>query len=148
MSAFHVLDVMGLKLLQKYWVEVALVSARPGRIVSLRATELGIGHTYVDVKDKLKCIDAIGARLGVPREEIAYMGDDLTDLQALESVGLGIAPANAHTWVRERAHWRTRHEGGNGAAREVCDLILAAHGKAEEILRDFSVGAVAETVAA
>jgi 3-deoxy-D-manno-octulosonate 8-phosphate phosphatase (KDO 8-P phosphatase) len=138
MSAFHVLDGMGLKLLQKYGIEVVLISSRPGKVVSLRATELGLRHTYVGVKDKLKCIDTIGARLGVPREEIAYMGDDLNDLRALEAVGLGVAPANAHPWIRERAHWRTRQDGGCGAAREVCDLILAAHDKAEEILKDFS----------
>jgi 3-deoxy-D-manno-octulosonate 8-phosphate phosphatase (KDO 8-P phosphatase) len=141
MSAFHVLDGMGMKLLQQYGVAVALVSARPGKVVSQRARELGIKHTYVNVKDKLKCIDTIGARLGIPREEIAFMGDDLNDLRALESVGLGIAPASAHPWVRERAHWRTRHAGGDGAAREVCDLILAAHEKAEQILKDYSTAA-------
>jgi 3-deoxy-D-manno-octulosonate 8-phosphate phosphatase (KDO 8-P phosphatase) len=141
MSAFHVLDGMGLNLLRKYGVAVALVSARQGKVVTQRARELGIKHTYVGVKDKLKCIDTIGKRLGVPREEMAYMGDDLNDLRAIESVGLGVAPANAHPWVRERAHWRTRHEGGNGAAREVCDLILAAREKAEDILKDFSAAA-------
>jgi 3-deoxy-D-manno-octulosonate 8-phosphate phosphatase (KDO 8-P phosphatase) len=138
MSAFHVMDGMGMKLLQKYGIEVVLVSARPGKVVAMRASELGLKHTYVGVKDKLKCIDTIGARLGIPREEIAYMGDDLNDLRALEAVGLGVAPANAHPWIRERAHWRTRQNGGSGAAREVCDLILAAQDKAEEILKDFS----------
>jgi 3-deoxy-D-manno-octulosonate 8-phosphate phosphatase (KDO 8-P phosphatase) len=62
--------------------------------------------------------------------------------------GQGLAPANAHPWVRERAHWRTRHEGGDGAAREVCDMILAAQEKAEQILKDFSSAAVEETAAA
>ena len=139
MSAFHVLDGMGLTLLKKYGVEVALVSARPGKVLNQRARELGIKHTYAGVKDKLKCLDTIGTRLGIPREEIAYMGDDLNDLRAIESVGLGVAPANAHPWVRERAHWRTRLEGGSGAAREVCDLILAAQDKAEEIVKNFGV---------
>lgn len=138
MSAFHVLDGMGLNLLQRCRIEVALVSARSSDVVSVRARELGIKHVYLGVKDKLRCLDAIGARLGIPREEIAYMGDDLNDLRAIESVGLGVVPANAHPWVREHAHWRTRHEGGNGAVRELCDLLLAAYDKAEEILADFS----------
>lgn len=138
MSAFHVLDGMGMKLLQKYGVEVVLVSARPGTVVAMRARELGLQHTYVGVKDKLKCIDTIGARLGIPREEIAYMGDDLSDLRAIEAVGLGVAPGNAHPWIRDRAHWRTRLDGGVGAARELCDLILAAQDKAEEIVQEFS----------
>ena len=66
------------------------------------------------------------------------MGDDLPDLRALATVGLSVAPANAHAWVRERVHWRTRLEGGNGAARELCDLILAARGHADAILKEYT----------
>ena len=69
-------------------------------------------------------------------QAVAFIGDDLPDLSALQRVGLSVAPANAHPWVRERAHWRTVAGGGVGAAREVCDLILAAQGKAEAALND------------
>ena len=64
------------------------------------------------------------------------MGDDLVDLSALQAAGLSVAPADAHAWVRERVHWRTVANGGEGAARELCDLILAAQGKAEAALND------------
>jgi 3-deoxy-D-manno-octulosonate 8-phosphate phosphatase (KDO 8-P phosphatase) len=138
MTAFHVLDGLGLKMLEQYNVAVVLISSRPGKVVAMRARELGLRHAFVGVKDKLKCLDAIGARLGVPREEIAFMGDDLSDLRAMEAVGLAVAPINAHAWVRERAHWRTQLNGGFGAARELCDLILAARGHAETILKNFT----------
>lgn len=138
LKSFHVTDGIGLKLLEKYGIVVVLITARPGRIVGIRARELGIQHAYVGVQDKLKCLDTVGTRLGVPREETAFMGDDLPDLRALAAAGLAVAPANAHPWVRERVHWRTRLDGGCGAARELCDLILAARGHADAILKDYT----------
>jgi 3-deoxy-D-manno-octulosonate 8-phosphate phosphatase (KDO 8-P phosphatase) len=138
MKNFHVADGLGLRMLEKYGIAVALVTARQSRVVLLRARELGLQHVFVGVQDKLACLDAIGTRLGIPREEAAFMGDDLPDLRALEMVGLSVAPANAHPWVRERVHWRTRLEGGNGAARELCDLILAARGHADAILKHYT----------
>jgi len=135
---FHIADGLGLKLLEKYGIVVVLITARQSRVVGVRARELGIQHAYVGVQDKLKCLDAVGTRLGIPREEIAFMGDDLPDLRALATAGLAVAPANAHPWVRERVHWRTRLDGGCGAAREVCDLILAARGHADAILKEYT----------
>lgn len=138
MKAFHVADGLGLRMLEKFGIAVALVTARPGQVVLARARELGLQHVFVAVKDKLTCVDTLGARLGIPREEVAFMGDDLPDLRVLAVAGLSVAPANAHPWVRERVHWRTRHEGGCGAARELCDLILAARGHAEAILEEYT----------
>ncbi|HTD28016.1 MAG TPA: HAD hydrolase family protein, partial [Xanthomonadaceae bacterium] len=137
-KSFHVADGLGLRLLEKYGTAVALVTARRSPAVVARARELGLQHVFVGVEDKLKCLDAIGARLGIPREEVAFMGDDLPDLRALAIVGLAVAPLNAHPWVRERVHWRTRLEGGHGAARELCDLILAARGHADAILAHYT----------
>ena len=71
-------------------------------------------------------------------EQCCYCGDDLPDLPVMQRVGLSIAVANAHAWVRERARWRTQLRGGEGAVREVCDLLLAAHGKADEELARFT----------
>ena len=138
LKSFHVADGLGMKLLEKYGIVVVLITARESRVVAIRARELGIQHAYVGVQDKLKCLDAVGTRLGIPREEIAFMGDDLPDLRALATTGLAVAPANAHPWVRERVHWRTRLDGGCGAARELCDLILAARGHADAILKEYT----------
>jgi 3-deoxy-D-manno-octulosonate 8-phosphate phosphatase (KDO 8-P phosphatase) len=138
LKSFHVADGLGLRLLEKFGIAVALITARESQVVPIRARELGLQHVFVGVQNKLACMDALGARLGIPRDEIAFMGDDLPDLRVLATVGLAVAPANAHVWVRERVHWRTRLEGGNGAAREVCDLILAAHGHADTILKEYT----------
>jgi 3-deoxy-D-manno-octulosonate 8-phosphate phosphatase (KDO 8-P phosphatase) len=67
-------------------------------------------------------------------DAVCYVGDDVPDLAAIQSVGLGIAVANAHPWVRERARWRTQKTGGDGAVREVCDLLMGAQGTADDIL--------------
>jgi 3-deoxy-D-manno-octulosonate 8-phosphate phosphatase (KDO 8-P phosphatase) len=67
-------------------------------------------------------------------DEAAFMGDDLPDLAAMRAVGLAIAPANAHPWILPAAHWTTPHRGGDGAARDACDLLLHAQGHVEALL--------------
>jgi 3-deoxy-D-manno-octulosonate 8-phosphate phosphatase (KDO 8-P phosphatase) len=132
-KAFHVQDGQGLVLLRRAGIAVAFVTARPGGIVARRADELGV-ECHAEVGDKLACVRAIAARRGCTLEQTAFMGDDLADLAVLAQVGFAVAPADAHAWVRERVHWRTRAGGGRGAARELCDLLLAAQGRAEAAL--------------
>jgi len=133
LKAFHVRDGLGIALLRRYGFEVALVTARASTIVERRARELGV-RACTKVGDKLACLRGIAAELGIGMEAVAFMGDDLVDLAALQAVGLSVAPADAHAWVRERVHWRTVACGGFGAGRELCDLLLAAQGKAEAAL--------------
>lgn len=133
LKAFHIHDGQGLALLRQAGIAVAFVTARPGAIAARRAAELG-ADAYADIKDKLGCVRAIAARQGVGLEAVAFMGDDLADLGILRACGLAVAPANAHPWIRERVHWRTNARGGQGAARELCDLLLAAQGHAEALL--------------
>lgn len=130
-KAFHVHDGFGLKRLLEHGVEVAIITARMSHVVTERMAELGVAHVYQGQKDKLACLVQLGEALGIALDATCYTGDDLPDLRAMRRVGLSIAVNNAHPWVREHAHWRTRRDGGHGAAREVCDLIIAAHGKAE-----------------
>jgi 3-deoxy-D-manno-octulosonate 8-phosphate phosphatase (KDO 8-P phosphatase) len=135
LKAFHVHDGQGLVLLRKSGIAVAFVTARASAIAEQRAAELGL-EAHTGVADKLACVRAIAARLGVGLDEVAFMGDDLPDLRVMLQVGLSISPANAHAWVRERVHWRTSACAGHGAAREFCDLLLAAQGRAEALLAD------------
>lgn len=133
LKAFHATDGLGLKLLQSSGIRVELITARRSAVAELRARELGVGaHTHVH--DKLALVREIATDMGIGLDEVAFMGDDLADLSALLAVGLAVAPANAHPWTRERVHWRTSHHGGEGAARELCDLVLAAQGHAEALL--------------
>ncbi len=134
MKAFHVLDGQGLKLLLEHGIEVALITARRSVVAAARARELGIARLHDGVQDKRACVEGICHELGIGLDAAAFLGDDLPDLPALSAVGLAVAPANAHPWIRERVHWRTTLRGGEGAGRELCDLILAAQGHAEALL--------------
>jgi 3-deoxy-D-manno-octulosonate 8-phosphate phosphatase (KDO 8-P phosphatase) len=129
-KVFHVHDGLGLKRLQANGIAVALVTARISHPVALRAEELGIAHVYQGQGDKRACLEALLDALNLAPEQAAFTGDDLPDLPAMRVAGLAVAVANAHPWVIEQAHWTTGRAGGQGGAREVCDLILHAQGKA------------------
>ncbi|MBB3225667.1 3-deoxy-D-manno-octulosonate 8-phosphate phosphatase (KDO 8-P phosphatase) [Luteibacter sp. Sphag1AF] len=130
-KVFHVHDGLGLKRLQDNGVKVAIITARISHPVALRAEELDIAHVYQGQKDKRACLIELTHALHMSPAEAVFVGDDLPDLPAMSISGLAVAVANAHPWVAERAHWRTRLSGGYGAAREVADMILAAQGKAQ-----------------
>jgi 3-deoxy-D-manno-octulosonate 8-phosphate phosphatase (KDO 8-P phosphatase) len=137
LKAFNVHDGLGLKRLLANGIEVAIITARVSHVVTERMAELGVAHVYQDQKDKRACLGQLLQALNLTPEQVSYTGDDLPDLAPMQRVGLSIAVANAHAWVRERAHWQTQLAGGAGAAREVCDLILAAQGKAASELAAF-----------
>ena len=131
LKAFNVQDGFGLKRLMANGIEVAIITGRISHIVTERTAELGIAHVYQDQDDKLACFGQIIAALKLLPEQCAYTGDDVPDLPVMRTVGLSIAVANAHPSILDHAHWQTRLAGGNGAAREVCDLLLSAQGKSE-----------------
>jgi 3-deoxy-D-manno-octulosonate 8-phosphate phosphatase (KDO 8-P phosphatase) len=130
-KVFHVHDGLGLKLLMANGVQVAIMSARISHPVALRAEELDIAHVYQGQGDKRACLDQLLEALALAPDQVAFVGDDLPDLSPMRIVGLAVAVANAHPWVAEKAHWRTRLGGGQGAAREISDLILHAQGKTD-----------------
>ncbi|HZP65659.1 MAG TPA: 3-deoxy-manno-octulosonate-8-phosphatase KdsC [Rudaea sp.] len=137
LKSFHVHDGFGLKRLMANGIEVAVITSRMSHIVAERTAELGIAHVYQGQENKLACYEQLVHALELAPEHTSYCGDDLPDLAVMRRVGLAVAVANAHPWLRERAHWRTRLRGGEGAVREVCDLLLAAQGKAESELERY-----------
>ncbi|MGH8183280.1 MAG: KdsC family phosphatase [Rhodanobacteraceae bacterium] len=126
LKAFHVHDGLGIKRLREHGIEVALISARISHAVELRAEQLGIDHVYQGKSDKLGCFEDILRASGLTAGQACYVGDDLPDLPPMRACGLAIAVANARPEVAREAAWQTRTAGGMGAAREVCDFILAA----------------------
>lgn len=134
MKAFHVHDGQGLVLLRKAGIRVALITARASAAVERRAAELGI-DAFCAVADKLARVELLCSEGDIRLDEVAFMGDDLPDLAPMRAVGLAVAPANAHAWTAAEAHWRTGARGGEGAARELCDLILTAQGAVEDLLQ-------------
>lgn len=125
-KAFHARDGHGLKLLQQSGVKVAVISGRKSASVALRMQSLGIDLVYQGYDDKLIALQDLIQRFSLKPEQIAHVGDDVIDLPIMLSVGLAIAVQDAHFFVKQHAHWHTHTRGGNGAAREVCDLIMQA----------------------
>lgn len=130
-KVFHVQDGLGLKRLQANGVQVALITARTSAALIRRAEHLEIAHLYQGRSDKLGCLHELLDALGLAPAQTAFVGDDLPDLAPMGVAGFAVAVANAHPWVAERAHWQTSRRGGEGAAREFCDLLLLAQGKAD-----------------
>jgi len=137
MKAFHVHDGQGLRLLEDNGIAVALITARSSAAAEARARDLRLSHVFTAVKDKFACLEALRSSLGIAADEVAYLGDDLPDLAVFTHVGLAAAPADGHAWLRERAHWVTAQNGGAGAARALCDLILEARGLKPAVLAKF-----------
>ncbi|MEO5629797.1 MAG: HAD hydrolase family protein [Thermomonas sp.] len=133
-KAFHVQDGLGLVLLRHAGITTALVTARISPVVEQRGRELQVPHIHTGERGKLARMKKIAAGMGIAMEAVAFVGDDLPDLATLRGVGLAIAPANAHSWVLAEAHWTTPRDGGAGAARDACDLLLHAQGKVDAIL--------------
>jgi len=124
-KAFNAVDGQGLALLRRAGIHLAFITARTSQVALNRAHELG-ADAFDGVHDKLARVDALCQKHAITRTEVSFMGDDLSDLSSLRAVGLAVIPANAHAWVHSAAHWRTPSRGGEGAARELCDLLLTA----------------------
>ena len=124
-KAFHALDGSAMKRLMAAGTPIALLSGRTSAAVDRRAKELGIPHLYGGVEDKAVALAELCARSGVDARHMAHVGDDLPDLALFERVGMAIAVPNGHPAVVERADFVTQARGGEGAVREVCDLLLA-----------------------
>ncbi len=127
-KTFNTLDGHGIKMLIASGVRTAIISGRQSPVVERRAANLGIQHLYQGREDKLVVLDQLLAELGLDHEQVAYLGDDLPDLPVIRRVGLGMAVANAAPFVRQHAHGVTQARGGEGAAREFCELIMQAQG--------------------
>ncbi|MBL4607875.1 MAG: 3-deoxy-manno-octulosonate-8-phosphatase KdsC [Pseudomonadales bacterium] len=137
LKAFNSLDGHGIKMLHQAGIDTAIITGRTSNIVIKRAKDLGITHLYQGREDKLQALKELLAESSLSLEEVGYVGDDLPDLSAIRAVGLGIAVANAHSFVRKHADWQTTLAGGSGAARELCDLILDAQGKLSPLLEKY-----------
>jgi 3-deoxy-D-manno-octulosonate 8-phosphate phosphatase (KDO 8-P phosphatase) len=123
---FHVHDGAGIKAVQAVGIQVALVSARSSTAVEYRAQELNVQHLIQGESDKGAALTHLRAELRLPQSAVAAVGDDMADIPMLAGAGLAIAVANARPEVRRIAHLVTDADGGQGAVREVCDLLLDA----------------------
>lgn len=131
---FNSLDGHGIKMLQQYGVASAIITARQSPIVLRRAHDLGIAHVFQGVHDKRIAFAQLLEQTGVAASACGYLGDDVIDLPVMTRVGFTACVANGHPAVKARVDYLTEGFGGNGAAREVCDLVLHAQGNYETAL--------------
>ncbi|HSW07561.1 KdsC family phosphatase [Aquabacterium sp.] len=134
-KAFHALDGHGLKLLAQGGITPVIVTGRDSAAVRRRVADLGLTRAYFGVADKLMVADQICLELGIDWGELAVIGDDWPDLPLLVRAGFACAPANAHAEAKAVAHHVTTARGGEGAAREFCDLLLTAAGRYANLLQ-------------
>lgn len=138
LKRFHTLDGHGLKLLQQAGITPAVITGRDSPALRLRLQALGIAHARFGTEDKLPAAQAILQQLGLDWQHAAAMGDDWPDLPLLRRSALACAPANAHVEVQAVAHYRTQARGGEGAVRELCDLVLMAQGRYRTLLAQYA----------
>lgn len=125
MKKFNVKDGMGVNILRANGIETAIVSGDASDIGMVRGQRLKIELLYNDAQDKKKVLDEICALRNLKYEEVAFIGDDINDLEVIKSVGLSAAPADAVKEVLDSVDYICRHEGGNGAFRELVEMIVA-----------------------
>jgi 3-deoxy-D-manno-octulosonate 8-phosphate phosphatase (KDO 8-P phosphatase) len=133
-KAFHVLDGHGLKLLAQGGIAPIVITGRDSLAVRRRVADLGLQHMRFGVADKLAAATELLQSLAIDWADVAVMGDDWPDLPLFARAAFACAPPNAHAEVRALAHHITSARGGQGAARECCDLLLMAGGRYAALL--------------
>ncbi len=128
LKKFNVHDGMGITLVLRAGILPFIITGRTSDAVARRACELGIAEVYQGAEDKGKCLRDLAGRLGVEHGQIAFIGDDLSDLPVLKEVGLPMAVANAAPEIKEAASFVTARPGGDGAVREACEHVIRLNG--------------------
>ena len=125
-KTFHTQDGYGVRRLLEAGVQVAIISGRRSGAVDRRMAELGVTRVVQGCRHKVPELRSLAEELSIDLAEAAYVGDDLPDLEAMRACGLAIAVANAVEGIAAEADYVTARAGGDGAVREVADLVLAA----------------------
>ncbi len=136
-KAFNAKDGHGMVMLQNSGTEIGIITARTSNVVTKRMAGLGIKHVYQGQKNKVAAFETLLKDCGLEKEQVAFVGDDIVDLAVMGQVGLAVAVADARLIVKEYADWITPNNGGEGAARDVCELIMMANGSWKAALAPF-----------
>jgi 3-deoxy-D-manno-octulosonate 8-phosphate phosphatase (KDO 8-P phosphatase) len=131
---FHVQDGLGIVIMRNLGYRTAIISSRASKVSQVRAEDLRIEKTYIGVYPKTKAYEDMVREFGVSHEEVCFVGDDLADLPIFKRAGFAVAVANAVEDIKLNAHYVTVRNGGDGAVREVVDMILKAQGQWQLVL--------------
>ena len=135
---FDIRDGLGMKLVQQAGVKVIIITGRTSHIVEKRMNALGVDLIYQGREDKGVALREACAQLNLAPEDCLYMGDDWPDLSAFAIAGMKVTVPNGHVEVRRRADLVTQAQGGRGAVREICDMILMSKGVYEQLLEKYT----------
>lgn len=138
-KGFDAQDGISLQWLSWYGIKTGLISGRVSPATEERAKQCKFTYIYQGHIEKIPILDEILADAKIDPSEVAYIGDDLTDIVVMRRVGFTIAVANARPEVKEAAHMVTERSGGNGAVREVCELLLKVQGHWPKLLKKYEV---------
>ena len=144
LKGFNVKDGLGISLALAAGLEVAWITGRRSAIVEKRAAELGVRHVMQWARNKRQVLEELTGSLGLAREQVLYIGDDLNDLPAFAAAGVRVAVADAVAEVRAAADWVTEAHGGSGAVREVVERVLREQGRWDEAVAAFMARLEAE----
>ncbi len=138
MKAFFTRDGLGLKMLAKSGVKLAIITGRSSDIVAQRAANLGIDLVLQGVENKKAAMAELLERQGLTFADAGYMGDDVVDLAVMRACGFSATVPDGHALARRHADYVAAAPAGGGAVREVCELILRAQGKLDGILESYA----------
>ena len=133
-KSFHTRDGHGLVLLHRAGLQSGIISGRTSGLVERRARELGIKYVRQGTWNKIKDFEELLAEIEIDERDVAFIGDDVTDIPLMQRSELAVAVAAAVEETRGVAHYVTQLPGGFGAVREVCELILKAQGRWSELM--------------
>lgn len=136
---FNARDGHGIKLLMRAGIEVFFLTGRKSKVVEHRAHELGVRDVYQGSKNKGESLDRIFNEKGLSSGSVAYMGDDIVDIPVFRKVGVSVAVADASEEVIKLADYVTEKKGGDGAVREVCEMILKVQGRWESVVSRYEI---------
>ena len=134
-KSFNVRDGHGVRMLLHYGIQVAVLSGRKSQAVDVRMEELGVDDVLQGHADKRSAFNTLVQSKNLSNEQVAYVGDDIVDVQAMQLAGISFAVADAHPWVKQQADIITQNAGGHGAVREICELILDTKGLLDKALQ-------------
>jgi 3-deoxy-D-manno-octulosonate 8-phosphate phosphatase (KDO 8-P phosphatase) len=136
-KTFHSQDGIGIRMLKKTGVKIAVITARQSKLVEYRMQSLGVEDLFQAAENKFQVYEALKEKYQLTDREIAMVGDDLPDLKIIMHCGLGIAVANAQPIIKQHACYITTEKGGKGAVREVCEMLMKAQGSLDKMQMEY-----------
>ena len=138
MKRFHIRDGLGLKFLQLHGIKVGWVSRRPSSATQQRADDLKIDFLVQHQGGKIEGVESILRQTGRKWTDVCYVGDDIVDIAVLEKVGLGVAPGDGVAEAKAASDYVTKAHGGNGAIREIVEMILKTQNKWQQVIAEYA----------